>query len=167
MIKRVVAAMFLAWFALATYAFVVRPGDHPFRANAVVVLSGSNERLPVGLRLVRQGYAPLLVVSRSHDPNALERRTCARRTVLCFAAEPYSTRGEARMIARLARQRRWTRVDVVTSRFHVPRAKRMIERCYSGKLRVVAAPNPSPVWLARAYVLESVKLVYHELARGC
>ena len=159
--------LLVAWLAAATYAFVIRPGDEPFRANAVVVLSGSTERLPVGLRLVRRGYAPLLVVSRSHDPNALERRTCARPAVLCFAAQPYSTRGEARMIARLARERHWTRVDVVTSRFHVLRAKRMIERCYPGKLRVVAAPNPSPLWLARAYVLESVKLVYHEIARSC
>ena len=87
--------------------------------------------------------------------------------MLCFRAEPYSTQGEAEMIARLARERKWAGVDVVTSRFHVFRAKRMIERCYSGRLRVVGAPNPRLYRYVRDVVLESVKLVYHELDRGC
>ena len=107
------------------------------------------------------------MVSKSHEPNALERRTCADPHVLCFAARPYSTRGEARAIGRLARERKWVRIDVVTSRFHVFRAKRMIERCYGFHVRVVAAPNPRLPRLALNYVLESAKIALHEVDRGC
>ena len=158
--------LLVAWLAAATYAFVLRPGDQPVRADAVFVLSGASERLPVGVRLVREGFAPVLVVSKSHEPKPYELRICRGRA-LCRAAEPYSTQGEARLIARLARERHWRTVDVVTSRFHVLRAKVMLERCFKGRLRVVAAPNPKLPTLAWNYVLESVKLVYHELDRGC
>ena len=166
MIARLVALVLVAWLAAATYVFVLRPGDEPMRADAVFVLSGASERLPVGVALVREGEAPVLVVSTSRKPKPYEVRVC-KGAALCRAAEPYSTRGEARLLARLAREHHWRTVDVVTSRFHVLRAKLMIERCFKGRLRVVAAPNPKLSMLAWNYVLESVKLVYHELDRAC
>jgi hypothetical protein len=43
----------------------------------------------------------------------------------------------------------------------------MIERCYTGRLAVVGAPNPHGIVLVRNLVLEPVKLAYHELRRGC
>jgi uncharacterized SAM-binding protein YcdF (DUF218 family) len=132
----------------------------------VVVLSGTRQRLPVGQRLVREGYAPLLVVSRSTDPNTAERRAC-RAGALCFRAKPYSTRGEARAIARLAAARGWRTVDVVTSQFHVLRARILIRRCYHGGLRMVGA-SQSPLRLPIDMAKESLKLVYQEVfARGC
>src|SRR6266404_3670271 len=59
--------------------------------------------------------------------------------VLCFEAVPYSTQGEARAIARLVRTRRWRRVVVVTSTFHVTRARMLIKRCYTGPLAMIGA----------------------------
>jgi uncharacterized SAM-binding protein YcdF (DUF218 family) len=134
------------------------------------VLSGSPTRLPRGLALVRAGWAPLLVVSRSTDPTDLELRACAHRLdvrVLCRRADPYSTEGEAKMVRALVRQRGWGAVDVVTSRYHVFRARLLLRRCLDGPLRVVAAPNQT--WLLPAdAVLEGLKLVYHEVVhRGC
>ncbi len=61
----VVVAILLCAIAAAVALFVVDHGDSPMRADAVFVMSGSPTRLPVGVKLVRQGYAPLLVVSRS------------------------------------------------------------------------------------------------------
>jgi uncharacterized SAM-binding protein YcdF (DUF218 family) len=148
------------------YLFVLPHGDAPARADAVIVLSGTHYRLPVGEKLVNDRYARLLVVSRSNDPNALERRACAN-GALCFRAVPYSTRGEARAIARLARQRHWRTIDVVTSKFHVFRARILIRRCFHGALRMIGAPQ-SLLHLPIDVVKESVKLAVQEaVERGC
>jgi uncharacterized SAM-binding protein YcdF (DUF218 family) len=154
----------------AVALFVVHHDDPPMRADAVVVLAGTPERLPVGLRLMRQGYAPLLVVSTPTRPNDLYRLVCgggARFRVLCFRADPYSTRGEAREIGRLARERGWTAVDVVTSYFHDFRARLLVRRCYRGRLRTIGAPQTG--WKLPWYALtESAKLAYQLVfARGC
>jgi uncharacterized SAM-binding protein YcdF (DUF218 family) len=165
-IKRILGLLIAAYVAAAGFLFVVHHDDRPAKASAVVVLSGTKERLPVGERLVRQGYAPLLVVSMSTFQNAAERRAC-RDGALCFHAKPYSTRGEARAIARLAAAHHWRTVDVVTSQFHVFRARLVIRRCYHGGLRMIGAPEPA--WrLPYDAVKETVKLVYQEVfARGC
>jgi uncharacterized SAM-binding protein YcdF (DUF218 family) len=165
-IRRVLLALIVAYIAAASYLFVVHHDDRPAKADAVVVLSGTKERLPVGEQLVREGFAPLLVVSRSTHPKAAEQRAC-RSGALCFRAKPYSTRGEARAIARLAAARHWRTVDVVTSQFHIFRARIVIRRCYHGGLRMVGAPEPA--WrLPYDAVKETAKLVYQEVfARGC
>jgi uncharacterized SAM-binding protein YcdF (DUF218 family) len=156
----------VAWVAVAGYLFVVPHDDQPAKADAVVVLSGTKQRLPVGERLVRQGYAHVLVVSKSTRPSERERRVC-RTGAICFRAQPYSTRGEARAIARLAAAHHWRTVDVVTSQFHVFRARVVIRRCYHGELRMVGAPEARSR-LPLDAVKETVKLVYQELvARGC
>jgi uncharacterized SAM-binding protein YcdF (DUF218 family) len=108
----------------------------------------------------------VLVVSRSNDPSPSEVRACARRA-LCFRADPYSTRGEARAIARLAAQHHWRLVDVVTSQYHVFRARILIRRCFHGGLRMIGAPQ-STLHLPIDVAKESLKLGYQELfARGC
>lgn len=166
MIKRALLLLVAAYVAGAAYLFVGHHDDRPAKADAVVVLSGTKQRLPVGERLVRQGYAPLLVVSRSTDPKPAEQRAC-RRGALCFRADPYSTRGEARAIARLAAQHHWRRVLVVTSQFHVFRTRILIHRCYRGALRVVGT-SESRLHLPLDVVKETLKLVYQEVvARGC
>jgi uncharacterized SAM-binding protein YcdF (DUF218 family) len=168
---RLAALLVLAWLAAAVALFVVHHGDTPIHADAVFVLSGSAKRLPVGVKLVRAGYAPLLVVSRTTlAPSRLEQRVCKHRLavrVLCVRADPFSTVGEAELLARLAAARHWHTVDVVTSQYHVVRARIILERCYHGRLRVVGAPNV--LWLLPWNAAqESVKLVYHELVhRGC
>jgi uncharacterized SAM-binding protein YcdF (DUF218 family) len=168
-VRRLVALVLAAWLVAAIALFVVHHDDRPARADAVVVLAGSRFRLPVGIRLVREGYAPLLVVSRSHT-GALERRVCAGRLrlrVLCVDAKPSSTGGEARAIGRLARSRRWRRIDVVTSQFHVFRARMLIRRCYHGGLRMVGAKQPE--WKLPWYmVTESAKLAWQlTVDRAC
>ncbi len=58
--------------------------------------------------------------------------------VTCFEPEPATTRGEARAIAELAADRGWQRVAVVAPRYHVTRARYVVERCYAGELEMVA-----------------------------
>ena len=165
-----VVLLVLAWVAAASWFFVVHHGGTPFGADAVVVLAGTKQRLPVGLELMRRGFAPVLVVSRSHSPTQLETATCRGRhryRVICFNADPYSTHGEAEEIGRLARANGWTRLNVVTSNFHVFRARILVRRCYRGALRMIGAPQ-STKHLPIDVVKESAKLVYQEtLQRHC
>ncbi len=161
-----IVVVFVGWLVPAIALFGLHHGDKPVKADAVFVLSGSSTRLPVGLRLIRQGYAPLLVISKSGpSASALEQRACAHRLdvkVLCVQADPYSTVGEAEELGRLARERHWSAVDVVTSSYHVVRARTIVRRCFRGTLRVIGAPNQD-FWLPWNMVLESIKLPYHEL----
>ena len=160
LLLKLVALAVLVWAAAAAIVFAVDHGGKPVHAGAIVVLSGSRTRLPVGLRLLHEGYAPLLVVSTGGG-GALERQVCGTPSahVRCFAAHPFSTRGEAEEIGRLARQLHLTRVDVVTSQFHIFRAHMLIRRCYHGELQMVGAPQEwwKLPWFA---VTETVKLAY-------
>lgn len=107
------------------------------RADAVVALAGGDgERLDRGLELVREGVAPTLVASTG--PN----RLCGTKQafeVVCFLPSPETTRGEAEAIGRMARERGWTSIVLVTSTYHVSRARLLVGRCYSGTLAVAAA----------------------------
>ena len=164
---QLIAILFAVWLVLAIVLFVVHHDDPPARADAVVVLQGSKTRLPLGYRLMREGYAPLLLVSRG-SKLPLEHSLCDGETdleVVCFSAT--STRGEARIVSRIAHERKLRSLDVVTSQFHVFRARRIFERCYDGELHMVGAPQTW--WLTPKYmVMESVKLAYQSVfARGC
>jgi uncharacterized SAM-binding protein YcdF (DUF218 family) len=156
----------VAWVAVGSWLFIVHHGDKPFKADAVVVLAGTKQRLPVGLDLMRRGFAPVLVVSRGRPASPLQVSTCRNRRyrVICFDAHPFSTHGEAEEIGRLARAHHWTRLNVVTSSFHVFRARILIKRCYGGELRMIGAPQ-SKRHLPLDVVKESVKLAYQETAQ--
>jgi uncharacterized SAM-binding protein YcdF (DUF218 family) len=170
------AALVTAWLVACLVLFVWPPAESapPPRASAVVVLAGDKARLAPALALVRRGVAPVLALStvgRAHNwRQALE--LCAsgryaRAHVLCFDAEPYSTRGEARAVARLARERKWRSVVVVTSTFHVTRARMIFRRCYHGPLYVVG--TGSTWWrLPEEWAYETGKLVVQlTVQRGC
>ncbi|MGD0712627.1 MAG: YdcF family protein [Gaiellaceae bacterium] len=173
----VVAVLVGAWLVTVAFLFIWPRADAPpARADAVVVLSGGlNERLDPALALVRRGVAPVLAISSAfRDPRWTKaHRLCrgeegpTRFRVLCFEASPYSTRGEARSVARLARQHGWTRIVVVTSTYHVTRARMLFQRCYHGRLWVVG--TGSTWWrLPEEWASETGKLlVQATVERGC
>mgnify|MGYP000509975923 CR=1 FL=1 len=134
-----------------------------------MVLAGSKKRLPVGLDLLERGVAPVLVISDGLDPRWRRANRLCRSgdpRILCPRPDPYSTRGEAQLAARLARERGWESLAVVTSRFHLFRARRLFERCLDAELALV--PSPQPGWrLPLAVALEWVKLARAELQRSC
>jgi uncharacterized SAM-binding protein YcdF (DUF218 family) len=142
--------------------------DPPGRADAVVVLSGSNyDRLPRALQLMRAHTAPLLVVSDGRHTVPGLCRTRRPYRVLCFRPTPFSTRGEAEAIARLARARHWRTIDVVTSRYHVFRARIILQRCYHGHLRLVGSEPRVADYLVGAASEWPKLLVAEVLRRGC
>jgi uncharacterized SAM-binding protein YcdF (DUF218 family) len=172
----IVAALVVAWLVACLVLFVWPPAESsaPAHADVVVVLSGNKRRLPPALALIRRGVAPVLALSTvqrtRHWPLA-EQLCRARRyagaRVLCFTAVPFSTRGEARTVAKLARRRGWRSVVVVTSTFHVTRARLLFRRCFPGPLAVVGS---SSTWwkLPDEWASETGKLLVQlTVRRGC
>lgn len=170
MITRAVAVVVTAVLALSVLMFVWAPfaTPHPKKVNAIVVLAGSKQRLPVALELWRRGVARWLLVSE--DP--LDKRRvsfCAQppRHVVCFRAQPYSTRGEARWVGRFAGHEGWHSLAVVSSRYHLYRARTLFRRCTNARVELV----PTPVeWYLWPYdvLAEWAKLAVAEtFRRGC
>ena len=179
MIRRLLFAagvLLAAWLVLCAVLFVwPSASSSPRRADAIVVLSGGrNGRLDPALVLVRLGVARLLVISSpAQDPKwRTAKRLCdmhraAGVRVLCFEAHPYSTEGEAKAIARLAHAHGWKHVVVVTSTFHVTRARMLVRRCYKGALSMVG--TQSTWWkLPEEWATETGKLLVQlTFERGC
>jgi uncharacterized SAM-binding protein YcdF (DUF218 family) len=172
-----VAGLVVAWLVACAVLFVWPwAASTPRSADAIVVLSGGRDsRLDPALALLRRGVAPILVISSPAEDRKWHsaQRICKapphayRFRVLCFEAAPYSTRGEARAIARLAREHGWKRVAVVTSTYHVTRARMLVRRCYGGGLSMVGT---SSTWwkLPEEWASETGKLLVQLTAeRGC
>ena len=179
MLRRLVLAVVVlvaAWLVACLPLFVLPPAESstPKHASVVVVLSGDKQRLPPALALIRRHVAPVLAISSVHRtrhwPQAVglcDRGTYAGARVICFDAVPYRTQGEARAIARLALVQHWRSVVVVTSTFHVTRAKMLFKRCLRAPVYVVGA---SSAWwrLPEEWLSETGKLaVQLTVERGC
>lgn len=109
-------------------------------ADAIVVLSGDADgREEYGLSLAEEGRAPTVLISKSNrlnDPDV--KAACQPRRdiqVICRDAVPFTTRGEALMARKLALENNWKTVLVITSSFHLPRAKKIFEQCFASSDR--------------------------------
>jgi len=179
-LARKTAWMLVALFAVglvavgaATVKFILRPEtDSPERADAVAVLAGGQgERLAKALQLIQTGTAPALVISNGADPKWPEaNRLCSGTStfeVICFRPDPDNTRGEARALASLAESRRWQSLLVVTSTYHVTRARLLLRRCYAGKTSVLAAPSSAGAFRMFLNVTREWAGLARSLAHGC
>lgn len=169
----VVAVPLAVWVGLDIYLFATPSLDRPQHADAVIVLAGDRKpRLDRGLELIRAGVSSTLVISDGLDPLwPAANRLCAHGgegfRVVCVRPEPYSTRGEARGFARLAREHGWASVVIVTSTFHVTRARLLFRRCFDGRVQGVGA-HASFRRSHFNYVSEVGKLLVQVvLVRGC
>jgi uncharacterized SAM-binding protein YcdF (DUF218 family) len=165
-------ALLIAFLAATVYLFVFPHMDRVTHADAVVVLSGGrSDRLPKGLKLVQDGVAPTLVISDGRAQGYPQANRLCRGgqpfKVICFLPDPYSTRGEAEAVGRLARKHGWKSLVVVTSRYHVFRSRVLFKRCFHGRLAVVGS-MPSVRHLLNGALQEWPKLIYEEtLVRTC
>jgi len=144
---------------VAGYFLFNRPhGDPLSKADAIVVLGGDPDgRLEYGLDLARQGYADTVVMSNSFIDNPDGRpafdRACASGTatitVLCFVPSPYTTRGEAMYVSRLAKERNWSHVIVVSWNYHLVRARLIFHQCFPGTVTMRPVPRTYDYSLVR------------------
>ena len=153
---RLLGAGVLIAFALVVFtplanrvAALVAVAPDPGKADAIVVLGGGGEwprgelsstalhRTLGGVRLYREGLAPLLVLSGSQGrfpPSQAERR----RLLASMCGVPgeailtderaYTTEQEAQRVAALLRPRGARSILLVTDPYHMQRARRLFER---------------------------------------
>ena len=119
----------------------------PDHVDAVVQLGGAPDRAYARSRqAASSGRAPVLVESVPPEAERIERSACAPQAgleVICFSPEPSTTRGEARELGDLVRNRGWHRVLVfATGPDHVGRSRFVLGRCTDAELLVTAWPIP-------------------------
>ncbi|UQX88600.1 YdcF family protein [Jatrophihabitans telluris] len=153
-LRRTVAALFvllLAWLT-GCYVLLVRPHlDTPHRVDAILVLGPPdiNDRYGRALELLEQGYSHNLVVSAVTEKQPQMQRACRNgipdRRIICFYPWPPTTRGEAQKITELAAQYHWKSIMVVTSTFHISRARVIVRRCFPGQVSMVDTRRHIPL----------------------
>ena len=124
------------------------------KSDALIVLGDDNfyaDRATRGAQLFREGKAPLIVASgRRLRPNAgiaelmehdLVERGVPRDKIVRFVHDADSTLEEAQGLARVAGEKKWHSVIVVTSNFHTRRARYIFQRVF---------PQGIEVWVASA-----------------
>lgn len=133
------------WFA---DGYVWPDAPAAFDDGPVVVLGGNPER-PAFAAELTAGTDREVVVSWAASGWHAAGRSCEEPQVTCIRPEPVSTWGEAQAVGRLAAERGWERVTVVTSGFHRARAGSVVRRCVSVPVVVTGPDGPRvPVELA-------------------
>ena len=128
--------------ASGTIFFAHARPDSLVRADAIVVLGGEHDgREAYGLKLAEQGYAHTVLLSDLYgSTDSVMKKSCRPRPdieVICQQPVPSTTRGEALMARTLAETRGWHSIIVVSWRYHLPRARRIFDLCFTSPTRTV------------------------------
>ena len=184
-------ALLLAWIfrapILTGYANWFIKDNATKGADAIIILSGSKTtRVHKGLDLWSKGYAPSLFLTEQKSLNAkyrhlqLSNSKFARQVAMeddinaTFVVIPSlvdgatSTFDEAADALAFAKERKWTRLIIVTDGFHTRRALLAFEKVFADsgiEVQVAAVPNDifdaTNWWTSdrgiSAYVLEAIK----------
>lgn len=123
----------------------------PPLVDAIVELGGPGDRDAAALALAREHRASVVVVSTAKS--AAESGDCFPPvdgvSVLCFHAEPNTTRGEAQAVRRLAAQHNWRSIILVTTPDQAWRARVRVTRCFDGDVYVATTPLPAVKWFTQ------------------
>ena len=147
--------------------------DPTGKADALIVLSDDNfyaDRATRAAELLREGKAPVIVASgRRLRPNAgiaelmehdLIERGVPREKIVRLVHEADNTREEAEAVARMAKERKWHSVIVVTSNYHTRRARYIFRRVFPQGIEVRVASardgdfDPQHWWEKRKSIKE-------------
>ena len=142
-----VAAVGVVIAAATAWVLIWPPQGTPATADAIVMLAGSGDRLPVALALAREHRAPVLVVSQGWMGYG---GRCPLPTpgvkTICFDPNPGTTRGEAEFVGKLASRHGWHSLIVVATRPQAVRARVLMGRCFTGTTYLATAPLPLNDW---------------------
>jgi uncharacterized SAM-binding protein YcdF (DUF218 family) len=169
----VVAVLLVTWLVLC-FLIVQHPTiNRVTKADAIVVLGPpDNSRVNKAQSLLAAGIADHLVISvpnfgfpRTHS---ICRDSMPGVTTTCFGPNPATTRGEAQEVARLVAENNWHTIVVVTSKFHVSRARMILDRCVNGRVEVISAHEDLSAsdW-AYQYVYQTAGYVRAFVQGGC
>ena len=140
-------------FSIVTDRLFIQPRLAPLppKVDAIIELGGAGVmgRDRLAIQLARDQRASYLVQS-TVIPEAGTSRClpgAPNVTVLCFHAEPNTTRGEAHYIAEEAARRHWRSVVLVTTPDQAWRARLRVVRCFDGEVYVVTSHLAVLDWL--------------------
>lgn len=168
-------ALVVAWLALCI-RFVAHPRIDPVEhVDAMYVIGPVETRWPEALARGDEGVAPVVLATRSIDrttgeaffpPDCGEQRNGY--IVTCVTPDPYTTRGEARLLAEQVREHGWTHVAVFTSTAHAARARMLMERCVPARVSVWDYPRQRTIggWLWD-FAYQSGAWLKAQFLRGC
>ncbi len=162
----VVVPLVLVWLAACTVFLVLPRTDTPTATDATFFLSSDGGHEAIETRPdLRIGQ---VVVSRPASVASWSVFTvCDEPGIICVTPAPETTQGEAEAFARLAEERDWTSVTVVSQTSHVTRTRILMGRCFPGTVRVVAIPERGPlIWVWR-FVYETGAMVKTAVTPGC
>ena len=140
--------------------------DSPDRVDAIVVVAGANDDRYVYARsLAEEGVADHILVSQPVGGTGRYAGVidsyCASTPVLardgreidveCFAPDIGTTEGETTAATRIAREREYRSLLVVTYWGHVSRVRMYFEHCFDGPVYVTDTPQPTSI--SRRYAL--------------
>ncbi|QGF23897.1 hypothetical protein [Raineyella fluvialis] len=164
----------LFWLGLCI-RYVAHPRIDPVgHVDAMYVIGPVETRWPEALARGDEGVAPVFLATRSIDPagrpffppNCGEQR--AGYEVTCVTPDPYTTRGEAEVLADQVREHGWTHVAVFTSTPHVARTRMLMERCVPAQVSVwdYSVQRSWTGWLGE-FVYQSAAWVKAQIIRDC
>lgn len=166
--------LLLVWLVACLVVIVEPTVDRPGKVDAILVLGPPDVdgRDDAAYALAREHYAGTVVISVQSDLQQRLKGACRNQNpdyqVICFQPRPGTTQGEAREIAALAKQHGWKSIMVVTSKYHVSRARLIIDRCMTGKVLVIAAPGrPSVAKWAYEFLYQTGGYLKAFAHRGC
>ena len=158
-----------AWLAICIDVVGHPRVDGPTKADAIVILGEPENGSIAAMRsLVRKGISDQVVISVPFGRPTECSQPPAGVQIYCFIPEPSTTRGEAEMIKKLAAQRHWTHIVVITWPSHISRSRMLINRCFSGELQMVEYRQDRSVlsWL-HEFAYQSAAYVKTQLRRSC
>ena len=141
----------------------------PGRVDAIFVLGGDGYRVDLGLDLAREGRTRYLVLSRGLP--WIQPGLCGLHyydaTVLCFQPAPDTTQGEAEYAARLAHQRGWRTLAVITTPDQAWRARLRFQRCFAGPVYSMTTALPGGEWPYAIAYQWAAAVKAETINRGC
>lgn len=141
----------VVWAGIVTGRVLAPRLDDPASADAVIVLAGGGDRVGTGIELANGGVADELVFTSAWvaDQGVWAARPCnsgpaptpPRVRIVCVEPRPATTRGEARLVADLARRRGWRSLVLVVSTDQAERARTLLDRCWDGEVAIVGVDH--------------------------
>jgi uncharacterized SAM-binding protein YcdF (DUF218 family) len=145
-IRRLIAFALILW-SLGFAAFIISlPGAAPIdqKSDAIVVLTGGKGRIERGIAMLESGNGKRMLVSGvfpkvSANELAIVQNAPLRLFKCCIdlGKEAVDTRGNAEETAQWLAQYRFRSVRLITSDWHMPRARLEIERELSDDIMIV------------------------------
>lgn len=137
--------------------YVFPATDEPRHAGVVLVLGApTRAKVKVAQELVASGHADRILISvpqwgRWAAHNLTVCTAHLPYQVTCETPDPFSTRGEARMLREYALEHGVTSAVVVTSVAHITRSRVLIGRCFDGQLyfRQDDVPRDALYWVSQ------------------